>query len=117
MTEIIAGAVATVLTSVLTTAIYVAAKSIKDYLQVRGGTQAVRLAEIVASNTVRAVEQMTLDKDIHGLEKFDLAKQKARSELAKYNVSFTDSQLNTFIESAVKAMNDGWKGKTHDNSK
>lgn len=36
-----------------------------------------------------------------------------RRELAKYNVSFTDSQLNTFIEAAVKAMNDGWKGSDH----
>lgn len=110
MTDTILGAVATVLTSVLTTAIYAGMKLIREYLQVRGGAQAVRLAEIVASNTVRAVEQMTMDKDIHGIEKFNLAKQKAQSELAKYNVHFTDSQINTFIESAVKAMNDGWKG-------
>lgn len=100
----------TALTSFFGVVILTVVKMVKEYLVKKGGMTAVRLAEIVASNTVRAVEQMTMDKDIHGIEKFNLAKQKAQSELAKYNVHFTDSQINTFIESAVKAMNDGWKG-------
>ncbi|MGC4386503.1 phage holin, LLH family, partial [Streptococcus suis] len=37
--------------------------------------------------------------------------------LAKYNIYMTDTQLETFIESAVKQMNDAWKGEAYDNSK
>lgn len=96
--------------SILLVLIKMAVYSVKDYLATKGGLQAVRIAEIVASNVVRAVEQMTVDKEIHGLDKFLLAKQKAKAELAKYNINLSDSQINTFIEAAVKAMNDGWKG-------
>ncbi|WP_221928137.1 phage holin, LLH family, partial [Streptococcus pneumoniae] len=28
----------------------------------------------------------------------------------KYNISMTDKDLDTFVESAVKQMNDAWKG-------
>ncbi|MGT2655320.1 phage holin, LLH family, partial [Streptococcus suis] len=38
-------------------------------------------------------------------------------QLAKYNIYMTDTQLETFIESAVKQMNDAWKGEAYDNSK
>ncbi len=100
----------TALTSFFGVIILTLVKMVKEYLIKKGGMTAVRLAEIVAQNAVNAVEQMTLDKDIHGIEKFDLAKQKVQGELSKYNVYFTDSQINTFIEAAVKAMNDGWKG-------
>jgi len=47
---------------------------------------------------------------LHGEQKLELAKEKVRDELAKYNFYFTDEQLKTFIESAVKQMNDAWKG-------
>ncbi|MGP0547556.1 phage holin, LLH family, partial [Streptococcus pneumoniae] len=31
-----------------------------------------------------------------------------RAELTKYNISMTDRDLDTFVESAVKQMNDTW---------
>ena len=48
---------------------------------------------------------------MHGEKKLELAKEKVRDELAKYNFYFTDEQLNTFIEAAVHSMNSAWKGE------
>ncbi|WP_238140827.1 phage holin, LLH family [Streptococcus suis] len=45
-----------------------------------------------------------------------MAKRRINSQLAKYNIYMTETQLETFIESAVKQMNDSWKGEENDNS-
>lgn len=84
-------------------------KEVKKYLLAKGGQQAVRIVEIVAQNAVRAVEQMAKDTDIKGQEKFDIARHKVESALTRSGITLTDGQLETFIESAVKSMNDGWK--------
>ncbi|HEM4972122.1 TPA: phage holin [Streptococcus suis] len=88
-------------------------KTVKEYLLRKGGVAAVRTLEIVASHAVQAVEQLTKDPkvDLHGEQKLELAKEKVRDELTKYNFYFTDEQLNTFIEAAVHAMNSAWKGE------
>lgn len=87
-------------------------KMVKEYLLRKGGVAAVRTLEIVANHAVQAVEQLAKDPkvELHGEQKLELAKEKVRDELTKYNFYFTDEQLNTFIEAAVKQMNDGWKG-------
>lgn len=90
---------------------------VKKYLLTKGGKRAIEITEILARNAVNAVEQITkLDQDKH-VDKLDMAKRRITSQLAKYNIYMTDTQLETFIESAVKQMNDSWKGETHDNSK
>ncbi|MFX4036837.1 phage holin, LLH family [Streptococcus suis] len=38
-----------------------------------------------------------------------MANRRINSQLAKYNIYMTDTQLENFIESAVKQMNDSWK--------
>ncbi|HEM4569101.1 TPA: phage holin, partial [Streptococcus suis] len=43
------------------------------------------------------------------VDKLDMAKRRINSQLAKYNIYMTETQLETFIESAVKQMNDAWK--------
>ncbi|MFX3888709.1 phage holin [Streptococcus suis] len=90
---------------------------VKKYLLAKGGKRAIEITEILARNAVNAVEQITkLDKDKH-VDKLDMAKRRVTGQLAKYNIYMTDTQLETFIESAVKQMNDSWKGETYDNSK
>ncbi|MGJ6089971.1 phage holin [Streptococcus suis] len=82
---------------------------VKKYLLTRGGKRAVEITEILARNAVNAVEQITkLDQDKH-VDKLDMAKRRINSQLAKYNIYMTETQLETFIESAVKQMNDAWK--------
>nr|DAN25369.1 MAG TPA: holin [Caudoviricetes sp.] len=88
----------------------VAVKSIKDYLVQKGGEKTVKIVEILAKNAVNSVEQVASETGYKGEEKLEQARDKIRAELTKYNISMTDKDLNTFVESAVKQMNDAWKG-------
>ena len=89
----------------------VTVKAIKDYLLRKGGEKAVKIAEILAKNAVHAVEQVAQETGFKGDEKLEQARDKVRAELTKYNISMTDKDLDTFVESAVKQMNDAWKGE------
>ena len=86
-------------------------KAVKDYLLQKGGEKAVKIAEILAKNAVHAVEQVATETGYKGDEKLEQAKVYMISELKKYNVSMTDKDLEVFVESAVKQMNDAWKGE------
>lgn len=86
-------------------------KAVKDYLLRKGGEKAVKIAEILAKNAVHAVEQVAQETGYKGDEKLEQAKVYMISELKKYNVSMTDKELEVFVESAVKQMNDAWKGE------
>ena len=72
----------------------IAVKSIKEYLVKKGGEQTVKIVET----------------GYKGEEKLEQARIKIRAELNKYNIGMTDKDLDTFVESAVKQMNDAWKG-------
>lgn len=85
-------------------------KAVKEYLLQKGGEKAVKIAEILAKNAVHAVEQVASETGYKGDEKLEQAKVYMISELKKYNVSMTDKELEVFVESAVKQMNDAWKG-------
>ncbi|MDU7910024.1 MAG: phage holin family protein [Streptococcus lutetiensis] len=71
-------------------------KTVKDYLFKEGGEKALRIVEIVAKNAVK---------------KLNAAKTKVKKALEQYNIYLSDSQLEMFIEAAVKEMNDSWKGE------
>ena len=86
-------------------------KAVKDYLLRKGGEKAVKIAEILAKNAVHAVEQVATETGYKGDEKLEQAKVYMISELKKYNVTMTDKELEVFVESAVKQMNDAWKGQ------
>lgn len=86
-------------------------KAVKEYLLRKGGEKAVKIAEILAKNAVHAVEQVAQETGYKGDEKLEQAKVYMISELKKYNVSMTDKELEVFVESAVKQMNDAWKGQ------
>ena len=89
----------------------IAVKTLKEYLVKEGGEKAVKIAEILAKNAVHAVEQVASETGYKGEEKLEQAKVYMISELKKYNVTMTDKELEVFVESAVKQMNDAWKGQ------
>lgn len=97
--------------SILVILIGIAVKSIKEYLIKKGGEQTVKIVEILAKNAVNAVEQVSSETGYKGEEKLEQARIKIRAELNKYNIGMTDKDLDTFVESAVKQMNDAWSEK------
>ena len=98
-------------TGILTILAGVAVKSIKDFLIKKGGEKTIKIVEILAKNAVNAVEQVAVETGYKGQEKLGQARDKIRAELTKYNISMTDKDLDTFVESAVKQMNEAWKGE------
>lgn len=96
--------------SILVILVGITVKAIKEYLVQKGGEKAIKIIEILAKNAVNAVEQVSAETGYKGEEKLEQARIKIRSELNKYNINMTDSDLDTFVESAVKQMNDAWKG-------
>ena len=97
--------------SILVILVGIAVKAVKDYLIKEGGEKTVKIVEILAKNAVNAVEQVASETGYKGEEKLEQARTKIRAELTKYNISMTDKDLDTFIESAVKQMNEAWKGE------
>lgn len=97
--------------SILVILVGIAVKSIKEYLIKKGGEQTVKIVEILAKNAVNAVEQVSSETGYKGEEKLEQARIKIRAELKKYNIGMTDKDLDTFVESAVKQMNDAWSEK------
>ncbi|HEW4897835.1 TPA: phage holin [Streptococcus pneumoniae] len=89
----------------------IAVKAVKEYLVKKGGEKTIKIVEILAKNAVNAVEQVAAETGYKGDEKLAQARAKVRAELTKYNISMTDKDLDTFVESAVKQMNDAWKGR------
>ncbi|MDS4955421.1 phage holin, partial [Streptococcus pneumoniae] len=87
-------------TSFLVVAVGGIVKAVKDYLLRKGGEKAVIIAEILAKNAVHAVEQVAAETGYKGDEKLAQARAKVRAELTKYNISMTDKDLDTFVESA-----------------
>ena len=98
-------------TGILTILAGVTVKSIKDFLIKKGGEKTIKIVEILAKNAVNAVEQVASETGYKGQEKLEQARTKIRAELTKYNISMTDKDLDTFVESAVKQMNEAWKGQ------
>ena len=89
----------------------IAVKSIKDFLVKKGGEKTIKIVEILAQNAVNAVEQVAAETGYKCQEKLEQARDKVRAELTQYNISMADKDLDTFIESAVKRMNEAWKGE------
>lgn len=98
-------------TGVLTILAGIAVKAIKDFLIKKGGEKTIKIVEILAKNAVNAVEQVAAETGFKGEEKLEQARTKIRAELTKYGISMTDKDLDTFVESAVKQMNEAWKGE------
>lgn len=50
-----------------------------------------------------------MEVGIKGQDKLTEAKTAVIDGLSQYNINLTQTQLETFIEAAVKRMNDEWK--------
>lgn len=97
--------------SILVILLGIAVKAVKEYLVQKGGEKTIKIVEILAKNAVNAVEQVSSETGYKGEEKLEQARIKIRAELNKYNINMADSDLDTFVESAVKQMNDAWMNK------
>ncbi|MCW1075713.1 phage holin [Streptococcus anginosus] len=97
--------------SILTILAGIIVHSVKSWLVTKGGTNAVKIVEILAKNAVNAVEQINKETGLKGEDKLNQAKKYIVQELEKYNVYMSDKDLDLFVEAAVKQMNDNWKGK------
>lgn len=97
--------------SILVILVGIAVKAVKEYLIQKGGEKTIKIVEILAKNAVNAVEQVSAETGYKGEEKLEQARIKIRAELNKYNTHMSDSDLDTFVESAVKQMNDAWSEK------
>lgn len=97
--------------TIITIAIAVVVKYVKDYLVLKGGERAVKIAEIVAKNAVYTVEQVSKEFDVHGVDKLNEAKTLVIEALNQKGIKLTDDQLTMYIEAAVKQANDVWKGQ------
>lgn len=80
-------------------------KNVREYLKAEFGIAGLKIADILAKNTVRSIDQIYRDKDIHGKEKFEKAKESLLEQLKQKGVVVTDEQLKAIIESAVNEMN------------
>ncbi|MGT2961148.1 phage holin [Streptococcus caballi] len=89
----------------------IAVQAVKKYLITKGGQKAVEITEILVKNAVSATEQVAQKLDIHEEQKLAHAKDIVKKGLEQYNIYLTNSQIDNFIESAVKQMNDNWKGQ------
>lgn len=94
--------------TIITVAVAVAVKYIKDYLVLKGGEKAVKITEIVAKNAVYTVEQVSNQLDVHGLDKLHQAKELVIEALWQKGIKLTDDQVTMYIESAVKQANETW---------
>lgn len=102
ITEIVVNAFA----GVLVILFGIVVKNVREYLKAEFGKTGLKIAEILARNTVRTIEQIYKDKDIHGEEKFNKAKESLLIQLRQKGVKITDEQLKAIVESAVREMNE-----------
>lgn len=96
---------------ILTILAGVAVKAAKEFLIAKGGEKSLKIVEILAKNAVNAVEQVSAETGFKGEQKLTQAKGAILTELEKYNIYMSDKDLDLFVESAVKQMNENLKGK------
>lgn len=83
---------------------YLERASEKAMVELRGSKWAWA-ADIVES-VVRAVEQ-TLSEELHGRDKKKAAVSWIKEILSSNGISLSDQQIDTLVEAAVQAMNEG----------
>lgn len=83
-----------------------ATSALKTWLNERGALEKLQKYDYLADIAVKAVEQIY--KNENGNDKFEQAKEIFLDSLPD-NADVTYIQLDAFIESAVKRMNDEWE--------
>lgn len=80
--------------------------AVRRWILTHSGAEGVATMEIIARNSINAVEQIYKSQEVHGVEKLAHAKMLFIEGLGKKGLKVTDEQLTLFLESAVKVMND-----------
>lgn len=100
LTEI-AGYIPTILATVITIITGWAGLKLKNWIN-------TETKKDVVKTTVKYIEQVY--KDIHGEEKLKVASDNVKKLLKEKGLDITDLELRAFIESAVRELNDSYKG-------
>lgn len=102
----IMNAVISALGTILIALIGYVAKKTATYLDQKGITEKLNKKKYLVDIAVNAIEQIYQQEE--GAVKLSKAKQEALRLLQENDLAISDTELQTFIESAVKAMNDGF---------
>ena len=102
----IMNAVISALGTILIALIGYVAKKTATYLDQKGITEKLNKKKYLVDIAVNAIEQIYQQEE--GAVKLSKAKQEALRLLQENGLSISDTELQAFIESAVKAMNDGF---------
>ncbi|WP_273478258.1 phage holin [Ignavigranum ruoffiae] len=80
---------------------------VKKYFDELGVNETLMKYDYLADIAVKAVEQIYQNEN--GYSKKEKAKEYVLDSLNDLGLTITDTQLDMFIENAVKRMNDEWK--------
>ena len=102
-----------VLSAIVVAIAGIVAKSLLPYIKMKKNEALAKLratnfgfaADIIES-VVRAVEQ-TVSDEYHGDDKKHIAIERIKTLLEQNGIAITDEQMESLIESAVQAMNEG----------
>lgn len=108
----IMNAIVSALGTVLVALIGFVAKKTAAYLDQKGITEKLNKKKYLVDIAVNAIEQIYQQEE--GAVKLLKAKQEALRLLQENGLTISDTELQTFIEAAVKAMNDAFNSTTDD---
>lgn len=106
MTDELMNAVVSGLVTILIALIGYVANALANFLKEKGLTNKLDKKKYLVDIAVNAIEQIYQQEE--GAVKLGKAKQEALRLLQENGLVISDTELQTFIESAVKAMNDGF---------
>lgn len=104
-TEIM-NAVVSALGTILVALIGFVAKRAAAYLKEKGVSEQISKKKYLVDIAVNAVEQIWQNEE--GYKKLEKSKEQALKLLEQNGLTITHTELDSFIEAAVKAMNDGF---------
>lgn len=82
------------------------ARKVAAYLKEKGVTEQISKKKYLVDIAVNAVEQVWQNEQ--GYTKLEKSKEQALKLLEQNGLTITHAELDSFIEAAVKAMNDGF---------
>ena len=106
MTDELMNAIVSGLGTILIALIGYVANALANYLKEKGLTNKLNKKKYLVDIAVNAIEQIYQNEE--GSKKLQYAKNEALRLLSENGLKVTETELNAFLESAVKAMNDGF---------
>lgn len=107
MTDELMNAIISGLGTILIALVGYVSNALASYLKAKGLTDKLNKKKYLVDIAVNAIEQVYQNED--GEKKLQYARSEALRLLKENGLTVTEAELNSFVESAVKAMNDGFK--------